>query len=311
MNLNGIGNKDMNKSYKVLIMSKTMQVLAAILFLFSFTRCQEDGPPPPPIKLTGTVANVSVFGGSDGAIDLNISGGQPDYSFLWSNNDTTEDLVELQAGIYSVIVTDKADQTAKDTFEVQQPKDGVMDADGNIYSTVKIGEQTWMGENLRVTHAPDGSEITSYSYYEDSDSIKKYGRLYNWDAAMNGSKTKGAQGICPNGWHVPTDNDFKKLEMHLGMTQSEADMINTWRGAPVGTLLKTGGNSGYEAQLSGRRSSSGTFSLARRMEYMWTSNPHGTSMAWRRCLDLYSPEVGRWNTFPKSYCFSIRCIKDD
>lgn len=140
----------MNKSYKVLIMSKTTQVLAAILFLFSFTRCQEDEPPPTPIELTGTVVNVSIFGGSDGAIDLNVSGGQPDYSFLWSNNDTTEDLEELQARIYSVIVTDEVDQTAKDTFEVQQPKNGDMDADENIYSTVKIGEQTWMGETFAL-----------------------------------------------------------------------------------------------------------------------------------------------------------------
>lgn len=301
----------MNKSYKVLIMSKTTQALTAVLFLFLFTRCQEEEPPPTPIELAGTVTNVSEYGGSDGAIDLSITGGQPDYSFLWSNNDTTEDLEGLQAGIYSVIVTDEINQTAKDTFEVLQPGDGVMDADGNIYSTVKIGEQTWMGENLRAMHAPDGSEITSYSYYEDSDSIKKYGRLYNWDAVMNGSKTEGAQGICPNGWHVPSDDEWKQLEIAQGMTQSEADMTNTWRGAPVGTLLKTGGDSGYEAQLSGRRASNGTFSLIGRMEYMWTSTQFGTSMAWRRCLDSYSAEVGRWNTFPKTYCFSVRCVKDN
>lgn len=301
----------MNKSYKVLIMSKTTQALTAILFIFSFTGCQEDELPPTPIELTGTVTNVSEFGGSDGAIDLSVTGGQPDYSFLWSNNDTTEDLEELQAGIYSVIVTDEINQTAKDTFEVQQPGDGVMDADSNIYSTVKIGEQTWMGENLRVTHAPDGSEITSYSYYEDSDSIKKYGRLYNWNAAMNGSKTEGAQGICPDGWHVPTDNDFKKLEMHLGMTQSEADMVNTWRGSPVGTMLKAGGSSGYNAQMAGRMSSSGSFYLLGTWEYMWTSSEYSSNAAWRRCLSAKWSTVGRYNTFYKSYGFSVRCVKNE
>jgi uncharacterized protein (TIGR02145 family) len=129
--------------------------------------------------------------------------------------------------------------------------------------------------------------------------------------AMNGSTAEGTQGLCPCGWHIPTDEEFKILEIHLGMTEAQADMVNIWRGAPVGTMMKAGGGSGYEAKLSGRRSSGGAYSLMGRMEYMWTSTQFDTSLAWRRCLDDYSPHVGRWNTFPKSYGFSLRCIKDN
>jgi uncharacterized protein (TIGR02145 family) len=87
--------------------------------------------------------------------------------------------------------------------------------------------------------------------------------------------------------------------------------VNVWRGSPAGTMMKAGGESGYEAHMAGRRSSGGAFSLMGRMEYMWTSTEYGTSLAWRRCLDAQSPAVGRWNTFPKSYAFSVRCVKDD
>ncbi len=150
-----------------------------------------------------------------------------------------------------------------------------------------------------------------YAYINNPESIKKYGLLYTWDVSMNGSKNEGAQGICPVGWHIPSDDEWKQLEMALGMTSAEADMANTWRGSPAGTMLIAGGSSGYNAQLGGRRSSGGAFSLKGRMEYVWTSTESGNSLAWRRCLDIYSSEVGRWDTFPKSYGFSIRCVKDD
>ena len=186
-----------------------------------------------------------------------------------------------------------------------------MDIDGNIYGTIDIGEQTWMKENLRVTHAPDGKAIPNYAYIDDPDSIKKYGLLYTWDVAMNWSRTESTQGICPEGWRLPSDDEWKKLEMALGMTQAQVNMTNTWRGSPAGTLMKAGGDSGYEAHLAGRRNSNGSFSFMGRMEYMWTSTEFGSTMAWRRCLDASSADVGRWNTFPKSYGFSVRCVKND
>lgn len=302
----------MNICYNDLIMSRTGISLAIFLSAFSFFRCQKEEEIVTPILLEAEIQHVTEFGGSNGSIDVTISGGLEPYALLWSTGDTTKSLSGIPAGTYILSVTDEAEQSVADTFVVNQPgQEVVKDVDGNIYNTVKIGNQTWMQENLHVTHAPDGSEITGYAYINNPESIKKYGLLYTWDVSMNGSKNEGAQGICPVGWHIPSDDEWKQLEMALGMTSAEADMANTWRGSPAGTMLIAGGSSGYNAQLGGRRSSGGAFSLKGRMEYVWTSTESGNSLAWRRCLDIYSSEVGRWDTFPKSYGFSIRCVKDD
>ena len=116
-------------------------------------------------------------------------------------------------------------------------------------------EQTWMQQNLRVTLAPDGSGIESNIYIIDGIPVNEetYGRLYTWDVAMNGSTVENSQGICPDGWHIPSDEEWKELEIHLGMTRQEADMTNTWRGYGAGTKLAQGGESGYEALFAGRR----------------------------------------------------------
>ncbi len=265
-------------------------------------------PQPVGLVILFTVTHPSETGNNDGIIETEVGGGYPPFSYEWSTGADTEEVSGLAAGIYSLTVTDSRGQTLTDSIEII---DSVTDYDGNTYSIKKIGNQVWMKENLRVTHTPDGSAIVSYIYNDNPDLEDTYGRLYTWEVTMNGLTEQGTQGICPCGWHVPTDDEFKALEMHLGMTEAEADMINTWRGAPVGTLLKEGGDSGYEAKLSGRRSSGGAFSLMGRMEYMWTSTEYDSNLAWRRCLDDYSPQVGRWNTFPKSYGFSVRCIKDD
>ena len=90
----------------------------------------------------------------------------------------------------------------------------VDDADGNSYQTVSIGSQCWMAENLRSTKYSDGTDVTAIQYAnkynpdDDANNVATYGYLYNWKAAMRGSTTEGAQGICPTGWHVPTEADF-------------------------------------------------------------------------------------------------------
>ncbi|NBC83994.1 MAG: hypothetical protein GVY19_11540 [Bacteroidetes bacterium] len=194
--------------------------------------------------------------------------------------------------------------------EAQIPSNKVTDVDGNQYNTISIGTQVWMAENLKVTHAPDGLEITSYAYNNNDSYAETYGRLYTWSVAMNGETQEKAQGICPCGWHIPSDKEFKVLEKYYGMTDNEANMINTWRGSGIGTKFKSDDEDGYRAKLSGRRTSSGQYSLLNVFEYMWTSSEYGDN-AWRRCLDLNSEEIGRWNTFPKTYGFSVRCIKDN
>jgi len=252
------------------------------------------------------VTQPSFTGASDGAIDVTAAGGNPPYSFFWSNGVSLEDQFNLAAGTYKLTVTDQEAETAEITVVLS---DVVSDVDGNTYTIVKIGEQYWMGENLKVTKTPEGIPVENYAYNDDTNHVKTYGRLYPWYAAMNNSAIEKSQGICPSGWHIPSDEEFKILEMFLGMTRAEADMENTWRGDSVGTRLIVGGSSGYDAKLCGRRSTGGAYSLLGIFEYMWTSTEYG-DYAWRRCLDINSDLCGRWNTFPKSYAFSVRCIKN-
>jgi uncharacterized protein (TIGR02145 family) len=285
-------------------------IVAGILIMAC---CKEKEPEYEMLVIDYTVRDVSAYGLSDGAIDISVSGGVSPYQHNWSNGSVKEDIDSLVAGNYSLTVTDAADSTVSESMIVDQPDpvNTVTDIEGNIYPTVKIGKQTWMAKNIRVTKDPDGSGITSYCYNDNPDYQDTHGRLYTWDVAMNGSVVEMAQGICPDGWHIPSDGEWKILEMYLGMTQEEADMVNVWRGEGVGTALKREGTSGYEALLSGKRSSSGTYSLLGAYEYVWTSTEdEDPGYAWRRCLSKPDTRVGRWNTFPKNYAFSVRCLKD-
>lgn len=107
----------------------------------------------------------------------------------------------------------------------------VMDYDGNVYNTVQIGSQCWMSENLRTTHYSEGTPIalgdtynaqTAYRYYPNNDSALTltYGYLYNWMAVMNGASESsgipsGVQGICPTGWHVPSNSEWESLRRYI------------------------------------------------------------------------------------------------
>ena len=263
-------------------------------------------PAPDTISVIFNVNNPSETGVSDGSIQLEVNGGYPPFSYLWSNGEDSKDLVDITAGKYVLIINDSRGQYFTDSVSLV---DYLTDFDGNKYATIKIGNQYWMQENLRVTHTSEGTLITSYIYEDDTARLQKYGRLYTWNDAMAGSVSENSQGICPVGWHIPSDEEFKELEMFLGMTEDEANIANEWRGTGVGTKLKAGGSSGYNAVLAGRRAPSGRYSLAERMEYIWTSTESGNE-AWRRCLDKYANDVGRWNTFSKSYGFSVRCVKN-
>ena len=111
---------------------------------------------------------------------------------------------------------------------------GVIDIDGNCYTTVQIGDQLWMAENLKVTHYNNGDEIpTEYTneewvelitgayaiYNNDSLNLYKYGNLYNWYAVDD------IRGLCPEGWHVPTDDEWTELEIFVNTIFTTTDSI--------------------------------------------------------------------------------------
>lgn len=192
--------------------------------------------------------------------------------------------------------------------------DQVADADGNLYDTVLIGSQCWMAENLNVGTMVNGSTamtkntvIEKYCYSNDTNICATDGGLYQWDEMMQYSATEGVQGICPNGWHLPTDTEWKTMEMALGMTQAQADSTG-WRGVDQGTQLKDGGSSGFQALLAGIRSTNGSFYYRGTYALIWSSTESG-SAAWYRTLDSSEARVYRY-TNNKALGFSVRCIKD-
>lgn len=97
----------------------------------------------------------------------------------------------------------------------------VMDFDGNVYKTIKIGSQVWMAENLRTTHYSDGKLVQYKDYNNDTTNVKVYGRLYSWNAAMRNSAASNTnpsnvQGIAPAGWHLPSRAEWQQLADYLG-----------------------------------------------------------------------------------------------
>lgn len=103
------------------------------------------------------------------------------------------------------------------------------DSEGNLYRTVMLGKQCWMRENLRTTHTPDGTEMKAFTHNFGTErfpggnpaNVLQYGLLYTWNEALNGARAtenvpSGVQGICPDGWHLPSNFEWMALEDFLG-----------------------------------------------------------------------------------------------
>lgn len=191
--------------------------------------------------------------------------------------------------------------------------------DGQMYPTVQIGSQCWMAKNLNIgkmilsgNNQKNNGVIEKYCYNNDSTNCTTYGGLYQWDEMMQFVTTESTKGICPCNWHVPSENEWQTLELSLGMTalQVARSNVDSWdRGTTEGTALKVGGSSGFNALLSGMGTPYGFYNLGV-FEYTYTSSVYNTNYAWRRCLRTGYSTIGRWNTFYKTYGFSVRCVKD-
>ena len=178
---------------------------------------------------------------------------------------------------------------------------------------ITIGSQRWARKNLNVgtmvtgaTAQANNATTEKYCYSDTESNCTTYGGLYQWDEAMGYSTTEGAQGICPVGTHVPSDNDWKILEVQLGMTQAQADTPNAWRGTDQGTQLKSGGTSGLNVPLAGYRFTDGSFNGLSSDAGLWSSSESGTS-AWLRYLTSGYATVYR-DTHTKADGFSVRCL---
>ena len=196
----------------------------------------------------------------------------------------------------------------------QSPGITATDYDGNIYNSVIIGYQTWLTENLKSLHYCDGTTIRDVVAYNNDESLVDiYGRLYSWDATMNGSTEVSSSGACPCGWHVPSAEEWKELEDFLG-------------GAAVaGGKMKETGTTHWYYPNTGADNSSGLtilpggehdahsnpskFWLLKRSAILWTSTQWGSSKAIERYLSDNDAVVGNLAWY-KTMKYSVRCIKD-
>ncbi len=202
----------------------------------------------------------------------------------------------------------------------------VTDIDGNEYNTVKIGSQCWLRENLKVSKYRNGDLIGSNGsgkfgiYQNDPANNQLYGKLYNWYAVAD------SRGLCPSGWHVASDMEWKTLETYLEMTSSELDTsggFDRGKAQKVGDKLRSVSSlwvnyppndftneSGFSALPGGFKESGETYNLLRSEAWWWTStqSPFFES-SWARILPR-TPGVERTGIYQQYNFLSVRCIKD-
>jgi uncharacterized protein (TIGR02145 family) len=209
----------------------------------------------------------------------------------------------------------------KNDEEPADPNKGtVQDVQGNSYPTIKIGEQWWMAENLNTTKFRTGEDIpnitgtgewissenAAYCNSNNDTAIAEvYGRLYNWYAAADNRK------ICPNGWHVPNDNDWAALTQFLGGEEVAGGKLKQ-----SGTELWSSPNaeatneSGFNAIPGGvRNSTTGNFNGIGINASWWSVTQHNTDNAFTWGLTSVNGIMSNY-FLDKNTGLSIRCVKD-
>ena len=204
--------------------------------------------------------------------------------------------------------------------------------DGNTYKTVTIGNQVWMAENLAylpsVNMVADGSEDAAGSYYyvygydgtnvtdaKATANYTTYGVLYNWTAAMNGSASSTSnpstvQGVCPSGWHLPSDAEWTQLTDYLG-----GESVAGVKLKETGTTHWSSSNAeatnetGFTALPDGLRNNNGTFDYIGIAGYWWSATENYADDAWRRSMLYLYNDVYR-DSYSKELGFSVRCVRD-
>ena len=221
----------------------------------------------------------------------------------------------------SVTVATSCKTEKKDNCEYGSLTD---DRDGQTYKTVKIGEQIWMAENLNY------EERNSYCYNDSAEYCAKYGRLYTWAAAMDSAESWSSngrycgfnktcssknpvRGICPKGWHLPSDQEFKTLFEAVGGKSTAGTALKStsgWHNEGSGTdafgfsALPAG-----DRETSGRRDADVVFNNEGNSTYFWSSAEFDKINADGLCLKDYHGDA-YLDLVRKSYSFSVRCIQD-
>ena len=239
---------------------------------------------------------------------------------------------------------DSQSLTLRFQFAIERPCHGtimVTDYDGNIYNTVQIGNQCWMRENLRTEHYTDGTEIsmgntysnsTPYRYAPDNDQslVAIYGYLYNWPAVMHSSASSsvnrsGVQGICPIGWHVPSEAEWMQLIDYVSSQSANVCNSNTsyiakslaatigWTThngtCAIGNNMSSNNVTGFSALPAGFYYRQSYFTFGDYVGY-WSATENSNGKVFGHGLIYYDAIVYNGES-DKDYAISVRCLLDD
>ena len=193
------------------------------------------------------------------------------------------------------------------------------DRDQRTYNTVQVGTQCWISGNMDIGTRINGSQtqanngvIEKYCFNNLDTNCSIYGGLYQWDEMMQFTTTPGAQGICPAGWHLPTDGEMMAMVTYLGGLGIAGGKLKEtgtmhWSSPNTGATDETG----FTAFAASFRDYMGGFStpLGERTSF-WTSTQNGTSYGWDYTLVFNSDDITRNSGAMKSNGFSVRCLKN-
>lgn len=269
-------------------------------------------------------------------VDIDGDGGINSGDYAVFHNDKSVEDITSDAQKPDNVASEESIVIVLDRIVEELVAEKVIDYDGNEYETVVIGDQVWFAENLKVTHYNNGEAIptglndsewadttlgafTIFPYQDieglnsDQEVVDKFGLLYNWNTIDNPA------GICPEGWRVPLDTDWKLLEQAIGMTEDEANGAG-WRSELAALLMSTEDwdesigkdKFGFNALPVGTRLFNGSkYYRNGSHAYFWTGSPSGTNadQAIRRLLAVDNVGINR-SSRPSTEGMCIRCMKD-
>lgn len=272
------------------------------------------------VTVSGTVSANKFVG--DGSGLTGISSGS---SSQWTTNGTSIYYVTGNVGIGTtapgqrLVVSGDIQGNNFMAGGVTMAKQIVDDRDGNVYKVGLMADGKWWTlENVRY-EIPD---LTTYpkrmgsgggwspstwgpGIENDERHVGREGYLYGWTAAMQGSLSEGAQGVCPTGWHIPSDTEWSNLVNAIGTDAGRKMKANM---SLNGHNANGNNASGFAGVSAGRRDAGGTFNYRGTLAYFWSSSGSGSS-AWFRELGTGVSTVYRGSD-SKSYGFSVRCVKN-
>jgi len=251
------------------------------------------------------------------AIEINSDNSFP-YSFDWDTSAEEPGSFTIKAEAIDEVEEKTSDEISL-TIVSGFSGGTLTDIDGNVYSTVQIGDQEWMAENLKTTTYNEGTTIDlvtnhtawknyttgAYCWYDNDQAAYAniYGALYNWYAV-------NTSDLCPDGWHVPTDEEWTELTDYLGGAEIAGGKMKA-----AGTTYWSSPNegatnlSGFSALPGGTRNYDLNFSGLNTSAHFWSSTEAGFDLVWYRGLYYDDVDVNRFD-YQKDQGFSVRCVSD-